>query len=99
MKNGDRIRHMSDIELAEFMRLLERGEIPYWQGECKECVNRPCDDCRIRWLDTDPDEFKEDPTLFETILEVVDILFSGESTYQRATLAGEVYRQIRSRND
>ena len=99
MKNGDKIRHMSDPELAEFMRQLEREEVPYWQHDCKECVNRPCDDCRIRWLDTDPDEFKEDPTLFETILEVVDILFSGESTYQRATLAGEAYRQIRSKDD
>ena len=37
----------------------------------------------------------KDPTLFETILEVIDILFPGESTYQRATLAAEVYRKMR----
>lgn len=97
MTNGDKIRMMSDQELSEFMRQCEREEVKYYQHNCKECINRACEDCRIKWLSTD--ECKEKPEIYDVILETVEVLFPTESTYHRATLAGEVYRALRRKNE
>lgn len=94
MKNGDKIRSMTDAELSDFMCRCERQEVPYYQN-CIECTERICDECRMEWLKEDPDEFKEDPRMFSIILGTVDKLCERESTYLRATLAKDIYKILR----
>lgn len=99
MKNGDRIRMMSDPELADFMRQCEREEVVYYQYECKECVNRNCDECRIKWLGKDPDIYTDDPDTFEIVLKVVNLLFPTDGVFYKTTLASELYKKIRKEHD
>lgn len=37
MTNGDKIRNMSDEELAEIILCPFRGSICLWEKNCKEC--------------------------------------------------------------
>ena len=50
--NGDRIRSMSDEELAEFLDRWEMGDIDYSKTFCDLCEGQyDChDDCLLDWL-------------------------------------------------
>ena len=50
--NGDRIRSMSDEELAEFLDRWEMGDIDYSKTFCDLCEGQyDChDDCWLDWL-------------------------------------------------
>ena len=52
--NADRIRSMSDEELAEFISRIEIGDFgPHVYGKtfCDMCKGQyECDDCRLWWL-------------------------------------------------
>ena len=54
MTNADRIRDMSDEELAEFISRIEIGDFGpqvYGKTFCDLCkVQYECDDCRLWWL-------------------------------------------------
>ena len=50
MSNADRIRAMSDEELAEFMRPLDSG-CPRWKENPLPCSDWDnCGDCWLKWL-------------------------------------------------
>ena len=55
--NADRIRGMSDEELAEFE--IERMCCPHGKHGCKE-NNLTCDNCEQCWLDWMKQEVKDD---------------------------------------
>ena len=49
--NADRIRSMSDEELAEFIDRCEMGDIDYAKTFCDLCNGQyECDQCRLDWL-------------------------------------------------
>ena len=49
--NADRIRAMSDEELAEFIYRCEMSEIDYAKTFCDLCNGQyECDQCRLDWL-------------------------------------------------
>ena len=49
--NSDRIREMSDEELAEFIDRCEMGDIDYAKTFCDLCNGQyECDQCRLDWL-------------------------------------------------
>lgn len=54
MTNADRIRAMSDEELAEFISRIEIGDFGpqvYGKTFCDMCKGQyECDDCRLWWL-------------------------------------------------
>ena len=54
MTNADRIRAMSDEELAEFISRIEIGDFGpqvYGRTFCDMCKGQyECDDCRLWWL-------------------------------------------------
>lgn len=57
MTNADRIRHMTDEELAEWLDL---------HGECNQCAYHPvqcsvdCNEGHLKWLKQDVPEVGED---------------------------------------
>ena len=51
MTNADRIRAMTDEELAEFMDICEMRDIDYGKTFCDLCDGSlDCDKCRLDWL-------------------------------------------------
>ena len=49
--NADRIRAMSDEELADFIDRCEMGDIDYAKTFCDLCNGQyECDQCRLDWL-------------------------------------------------
>lgn len=49
--NADRIRAMSDEELAEFIDRCEMSDIDYAKTFCDLCNGQyECDQCRLDWL-------------------------------------------------
>ena len=58
--NADRIRAMSDEELAEFISRIEIGDFGpqvYGKTFCDMCKGQyECDDCRLWWLQQPPEE-------------------------------------------
>ena len=49
--NADRIRAMSDEELAEFIERCEMNDIDYAKTFCDLCNGQyECDQCRLDWL-------------------------------------------------
>ena len=49
--NADRIRSMSDEELAEFIDRCEMNDIDYAKTFCDLCNGQyECDQCRLDWL-------------------------------------------------
>ena len=49
--NADRIRAMSDEELAEFIDRCEMNDIDYAKTFCDLCNGQyECDQCRLDWL-------------------------------------------------
>ena len=49
--NADRIRSMSDEELADFIDRCEMGDIDYANTFCDLCNGQyECDQCRLDWL-------------------------------------------------
>lgn len=49
--NADRIRAMSDEELADFIDRCEMNDIDYAKAFCDLCNGQyECDQCRIDWL-------------------------------------------------
>ncbi len=53
MTNGDKIRHMSDEELADF---IEKNN---WRNDsCKNCADTDttCTDCWLKWLKSEARE-------------------------------------------
>ena len=53
--NADRIRSMSDEELAEFIYRCEMSEIDYAKTFCDLCNGQyECDQCRLDWLKQPP---------------------------------------------
>ena len=49
--NADRIRAMSDEELAEFIDRCEMNDIDYAKTFCDLCNGQcECDQCRLEWL-------------------------------------------------
>ena len=51
MTNADRIRAMSDEELAEFIDRCEMNDIDYAKTFCDLCNGQyECDQCRLDWL-------------------------------------------------
>ena len=57
--NADRIRSMSDEELAEFMSRCELGDIDYSVTFCSFCeedgnkLGLDCNGCRLHWLQSE----------------------------------------------
>ena len=60
MSNADRIRAMSDEELAEFISRIEIGDFGqqvYGKTFCDMCKGQyECDDCRLWWLQQPAEE-------------------------------------------
>ena len=60
MTNADRIRAMSDEELAEFISRIEIGDFGpqvYGKTFCDMCKGQyECDDCRLWWLQQPAEE-------------------------------------------
>lgn len=60
MTNADRIRAMSDEELAEFISRIEIGDFGqqvYGKTFCDMCKDQyECDDCRLWWLQQPAEE-------------------------------------------
>ena len=60
LSNADRIRDMSDEELAEFISRIEIGYFGpqvYGKTFCDMCkVQYECDDCRLWWLQQPAEE-------------------------------------------
>lgn len=60
MTNADRIRSMSDKELAEFISRIEIGDFGqqvYGKTFCDMCKDQyECDDCRLWWLQQPAEE-------------------------------------------
>ena len=58
--NADRIRRMSDEELAEFISRIEIGDFGpqvYGKTFCDMCKGQDkCDDCRLWWLQQPAEE-------------------------------------------
>lgn len=55
MTNADRIRAMSDEELAEFIDRCEMNDIDYAKTFCDLCNGQyECDQCRLDWLKQPP---------------------------------------------
>ena len=58
--NADRIRDMSDEELAEFISRIEIGDFGpqvYGKTFCDMCKGQyECDDCRLWWLQQPAEE-------------------------------------------
>ena len=58
--NADRIRRMSDEELAEFISRIEIGDFGpqvYGKTFCDMCKGQyECDDCRLWWLQQPAEE-------------------------------------------
>lgn len=51
MTNADRIRAMTDEELAVFLAKWEEKDIDYSKTFCNMCKGQyDCDDCRLEWL-------------------------------------------------
>ena len=51
MTNADRIRAMSDEELADFIDRCEMNDIDYAKTFCDLCNGQyECDQCRLDWL-------------------------------------------------
>lgn len=56
MTNADRIRAMTDEELANFLDRVEMGDIDYSKTFCDLCEGQfDCDDCRLWWLKKEAD--------------------------------------------
>ena len=57
MTNGDRIRSMTDEELAVFLYMAELGDIDYSKTFCDMCDQTAfdCDDCRLHWIKKETD--------------------------------------------
>lgn len=54
--NADRIRKMSDEELAHFLDRWALGDIDYSRTFCDMCEGQfDCDDCRLWWLKKEAD--------------------------------------------
>lgn len=54
--NADRIRKMSDEELAHFLDRWALGDIDYSKTFCDMCEGQfDCDDCRLWWLKKEAD--------------------------------------------
>ena len=62
LSNADRIRAMSDEELAEFISRIEIGDFGqqvYGKTFCDMCKGQyECDDCRLWWLQQPAGEAK-----------------------------------------
>lgn len=60
LSNADRIRDMSDEELAEFISRIEIGDFGpqvYGKTFCDMCKGQyECDDCRLWWLQRPAEE-------------------------------------------
>ena len=60
LSNADRLRAMSDEELAEFISRIEIGDFgPHVYGKtfCDMCKSQyECDDCRLWWLQQPAEE-------------------------------------------
>ena len=60
LSNADRIRDMSDEELAEFISRIEIGDFGpqvYGKTFCDMCKGQyECDDCRLWWLQQPAEE-------------------------------------------
>lgn len=60
LSNADRIRDMSDEELAEFISRIEIGDFGpqvYGKTFCDVCKGQyECDDCRLWWLQQPAEE-------------------------------------------
>ena len=60
LTNADRIRAMSDEEMAEFIGRIEIGDFGsqvYGKTFCDMCKGQyECDDCRLRWLQQPAEE-------------------------------------------
>ena len=60
LSNADRIRAMSDEELAEFISRIEIGDFGpqvYGKTFCDMCKGQyECDDCRLWWLQQPAEE-------------------------------------------
>ena len=60
LSNADRIRAMSDEELAEFISRIEIGDFGpqvYGKTFCDMCKGQyECDDCRLWWLQQTAEE-------------------------------------------
>lgn len=60
MTNADKIRAMSDEELAEFISRIEIGDFGpqvYGKTFCDMCKGQyECDDCRLWWLEHPAEE-------------------------------------------
>lgn len=60
MTNADRIRRMTDEELAEFISRIEIGDFGqqvYGKTFCDMCKDQyECDDCRLWWLQQPAEE-------------------------------------------
>ena len=53
--NADRIRAMSDEELADFIYRCEMSDIDYAKTFCDLCNGQyECDQCRLDWLQQPP---------------------------------------------
>ena len=51
MTNADKIRNMSDEELADFIDRCEMNDIDYAKTFCDLCNGQyECDQCRLDWL-------------------------------------------------
>ena len=57
--NGDRIRAMTDEELAEFISRVEIGDCDYGKTFCDLCDINSCGECLLEWL---KQPYKEDET-------------------------------------
>ena len=89
MTNGDMIRSMGDLELAEFMRLCEREEIRFYQNDCSKCINRPCEECRIAWLG------KEIDKTMNIICKTLQFLFPEAEVNQHLAIALKIYEKVK----
>ena len=57
MTNGDRIRSMSDEELADFIDRCEMSDIDYSKTFCNLCNGQyECSQCRLEWLQQPAEE-------------------------------------------
>lgn len=48
--NADRIRAMSDEELARFIDDIETSKVEMWHGFCDICDAKECWRCTFTWL-------------------------------------------------
>lgn len=50
MSNADRIRNMTDFELAEMMKQIRYRDTPIWCDTNRCAQMNDCHECRLAWL-------------------------------------------------